>query len=103
MEAYPVSVGAVLLSGLPTAIFPPRMYRRVIRLVDVQNTVPGAVTVYRGTVGAFTRIFSNQQGMNNQYTSKFTLPAGQGLFVQWAVAPASLTGVRATITWLEQK
>jgi hypothetical protein len=99
-ESPPLSLGAVLLNGLPTVIFPTKPYRRVVRTVDMVNTVGSGVTIYRGTVGAFTRVSSHPQGSQQTYTVPFTLPSGQGLFVQWTAGTAA--SARATITWMEE-
>lgn len=102
-QAPAVSVSAVLFNGLATAIFPSKPYTRVVILVDMQNSVRGSVTIYRGTPsGAFTRITSNPQGSNQQWTNPFKLAASQSLFVQWANAPTPITDARATITWMEE-
>jgi hypothetical protein len=102
-SAPSISVAAVLLNGLATAVFPSRPYPRVVVLVDMQNPVAAGATIYRGTVnGAFTRITSNPQGSNQQWTNPFKLPAGQGVFVQWTASPPTVGDARATITWMEQ-
>lgn len=102
ITAPPVSVGAILLDGKPTAVFPSRPYTRVIILVDMQNGTRGPATAYRGIPGgAFTRIFSASIGANQQWTTPFKLPGGQNFYVQWDNTPTDLTSARATITWKE--
>lgn len=101
-QAPPYTSLATLINGAATAVFASRPYPRTVVTVDMQNTAVGGVTIYRGSPsGAFTRIAGSPQGSNQQYTQPFKVPAGQGLFVVWASTPASLSGVRATITWLE--
>ncbi len=103
VQAPPVSVSAVLLNGLATAVFPSKPYQRVVILVDMQNTVTGTSTIYTGTTsGAFKRVASNPQGSNQQWTNPFLVPAGQGVFVQWNSAPSPVSNARATITWKEE-
>ncbi len=103
VTANPLSIGAILLDGKPTVIFPSRPYPRVIILVDMENGTRGPVTTYRGTPGgAFTRVFSASIGQNQQWTTPFRLPKGQGLYVQWDNTPTDLATTRATITWKEE-
>jgi hypothetical protein len=104
VEAPAVTQLAVLLNGFATCIFLAKPYKRLIVLVDMKNTVPGAVTIYRGTPsGAFSRVISNPQGSNQQWTKAFSVAGGQGLFVQWASAPSPVSNAVATITWLEEE
>jgi hypothetical protein len=104
VQAPPVSVSAVLLGGLATAVFPSKPYRRVVILVDMQNTVTGKSTIYTGSIsGAFKRVASNPQGSNQQWTTPFNVPAGQGVFIQWTSAPSPVSDARATITWKEEQ
>jgi hypothetical protein len=92
-----------LVNGACTAVFPPRPYPRVVITVDMVNSVTGPVTGFKGTPnGAFSRVFGNAQGSNQQYTQPFRLPAGQQFFVVWTSAPAVLSDARATITWMEE-
>lgn len=100
-EASPLSLSAVLLNGLPTVILPPRPYRRVMRTISVVNSAGGPVVIYRGTVGAPTRITGFPQGADNEYNTPFNLPSGQSAFVQWENVPSLIQEARATFTWME--
>lgn len=103
VEAAPLNISAVLLNGKATAIFASRPYQRVVRNVSMNSPVSSRVTIYRGTVGAFTFVTSHPQGSDQQYTNPFKLPAGQSLFVQWDTAPVPVESARAVITWMEEK
>lgn len=97
----PQTAIATLINGKATAVFNSRPYTRMVVTVDMQNTVAGPVTLYRGSLsGAFSRIAGSPQGSNQQYTQPFRLPAGQGMFVVWDSLPTPVSGASAKITWM---
>lgn len=94
---------AILFNGLATCIFGPKNFKRLITLVDMQNPSGGTVTIYKGLPsGAFTRVTSNVQGANQQWTKAFSVPKDQGLFVQWTKAPSPVSLANARISWLQE-
>jgi hypothetical protein len=97
-----VSATAQLINGAATCVFGSKPYQRVIKTVDVSSSVATGVTCYKGSpTGAFSRVWGSSNGANQQYTQPFILPAGQGLFVVWDAAPATLSDASARINWVE--
>lgn len=103
VTATPLNLNAVTVSGLATVVFPARSYRRGITSIAMINPAGGSVTIYRGTINAFTFVTSNPVGGEQTYSVPFILPAGQGLFVQWSNSPSPVSLARAVLTWLEEK
>ena len=103
VEAPPSNMSATTLNGLATVIFASKPYRRVIRTIAFFNTAGGRVTIYRGTIAAFTKVSSHTVGDDQTYNIPFNLPSGQGVFVQWDNAPVPVSSARAVMTWMEER
>jgi hypothetical protein len=104
VEASPLNLSAVTLNGKATVLFPGRSYTRVVRTIAMFNTQPGRVTIYRGTIGAFTFVAFNATGVDQTYNIPFKLPSGQGVFIVWDGAlPVPVSSARAVLTWMESK
>lgn len=89
---------AALVNGLATAAFAPRPYRRTVRTVIVQNSVPCSVSVYRGSIGSLALLASNPLGGNYTFDVSFILPAGQSLFVIWSAAGSPVGSAFAKVS-----
>lgn len=103
VEANPINLSAVTLNGKATVAFPSRPYTRAVRTVAMISPVQGRVTIYKGTIGAFTFVAANLAGADQTYNVPFKLPSGQGVFVVWDVAPSPVSAARAVLTWMEEK
>lgn len=90
---------ASLQGGLPTCVFSPKTYHRVISRLVVGNSVNSMATLYRGVLGS-TPIGQTLLGSSNTSNAQIRIPAGQTFFVQWSAAAPSVADAFARVSWL---
>jgi hypothetical protein len=88
-----------LINGLPTCVYKPAMYHRVITNVVVTNTVTSSVACYRGVLGSVP-VAQNLLGANNTLKGDIRIPAGQAFYVQWSAVGASVQQATARVSWV---
>lgn len=87
-----------LIGGLPTCVFSPKMYPRLITNIVVGNSATSVVRCYRQLLGS-TPVAQNSLGQNNTMQGTIYIPAGQTFFVQWSAVGVSVRDAFARVSW----
>lgn len=90
---------AVLINGLPTCVFTPTSYSRIITKVVVNNSTTSSVAVYKGSLASIP-VEQSLLGSNNVLTASISIPAGQQFFVQWSAVGASVSDATARVSMM---
>lgn len=89
---------ATLINGLPTCVFRPKSYPRVVTQIQLGNSATSAVNCYRGVLSS-TAVEGNLLGTANTFTGIIEVPAGQAFYVQWSAAGVNVRDAFARVYW----